>query len=85
MDAELYAAERELLVQMGRSRDGDGIDSRRQQRVHFGKPRATQGLGHNVACVRIGVCHANQVHACKIGKDAGMIAAHYTYADDAHP
>src|SRR5262249_45449910 len=80
MHAAPDAVEREFLMQVGRGCDGDRIDPCRKQPLHFGKGGAAERTSDQIARLGIGVGNAYEAHACKISKDAGMIAAHYARA-----
>ena len=54
MHASLDAAERDVLMQVGRGGDGDGIDACRQQRLNAAELRAAQRPGNEIALLASG-------------------------------
>ena len=83
MHAALDAVQRDVAMQMGRRRDGDGIDARGEQRVDVGKGPAAEGVRDPLPPFRIGIGDADQSCARQVGEDARMVAAHDADADDA--
>ena len=81
MNAALDAAERQVPVQMGGRRDGDGINTFRKQRLNAAERRATERPRNEITLLAIGVGHAHELDARQIGEHARMVAAHDT---DAH-
>ncbi len=85
MHAALDAGERQVLMQVGRRRDGDGIDAPRPAAVrHRRMPGSPSTPGHELALLAIGIGNADELHAGKVGEDARMIAAHDADADNPH-
>ena len=76
------AGERDLVMQMGRRRDRDGVDALGEQ-----LPRASPKVGQLASSVARARCagqridHADELDAGQTGEHAGMIAAHHADAD----
>ena len=85
MHAPLDAGQRQFLMQMGGSRNGDRVDTAGEQRLDVAERPATQRPRNDVALLAIGVRNADKPDAGKIAEDPGMVAAHdanayHTYA-----
>ena len=85
MHAPLDADERQFLMQMGGSRNGDRVDTAGEQRLDAAERRAAERGRHQIALLAIGVRNADKPDAGKIAEDPGMVAAHdanayHTYA-----
>ena len=83
MDAALDAGQRDLAMQMGRRRDGDGIDAELEQALEIGDGRAAERARDEVALGAIGIDHAHQLDAGQSGEDARVVGAHGADADHA--
>ena len=83
VQAALDAGKRDVLMQMGRCGDGDGIDAVRKQSVDVRKRPATNRVCHAFATFRVRINNADEPHPRQIGKNAGVIAAHDADANDA--
>src|SRR5262245_13586403 len=76
MHAALDAEQRELAMQVRGGRDGDGVDTGRKQQLDIAERRAAERCRNEFALLAVGVCHADELDARKIGEDAGVVAAH---------
>ena len=70
-------------MQMGRRRDGDGIDLEVEQFVDIGDGGAAERAGDEFGLLAVGIGDADQFGARQPGEHAGMIAAHDADADHA--
>jgi hypothetical protein len=78
------AGERQFLMEMRGCSDGHGIDAGRKQCVDIGKPSTTEHAGDEIALLAVGIYDAYELHARKVGENAGMVAAHDANAHHAH-
>ena len=83
MDVARDAGQRDLVMQMGRRRDGDGVDAFVEQFVELGERAAADQRGGARAVLRQRIDDADQRHARQTGQHAGMVAAHDAGADHA--
>ena len=83
VDAARDAGERDIAVQMGRRRNGDGVDFQVEQFADVGDGGAAEGAGDEIGLLAIGIGDADQFGARQSGKHPGMIAAHDADADHA--
>ena len=77
------AVQRDVLMQVGRRRDRDGVDAVGDQPVDSGKGPAADGIRDPLPTFRIGIDDADQSCARQVGKYAGVVAAHNADADHA--
>jgi hypothetical protein len=84
VDAARDAGQRNIAVQMGWRRDGDGVEIEIEQFADGRHRRAAQGTGHEIGLLAIGIGNAYQLGARQTGKHARMIAAHDADADNTH-
>ena len=70
-------------MQMGRRRDGDGVDALVEQFVELGERAAADQRGGARAVFRQRIDDADQRHPGQTGQHAGMVAAHHARADHA--
>jgi hypothetical protein len=73
------------MMQMSRRRDGDGLDSALEQRIHVGESRAAEGAADEFALPAIGIGDPHQLHAGHLREHACMVAAHDADADHPDP
>jgi hypothetical protein len=85
MRAVLDADEGEVPVQVGRGRDGHRIDAFGKQRLDAAECGTAHRRRYEVALLAVGIRDAHELDPWHVGKDAGMVAAHDAYADDADP
>ena len=71
------------LMQMGRCRDRDRVDSAIEQLIDVGDGAAAERAGDEFSLLAVGIGDADQLGPRQSGKHAGMIAAHDADADDA--
>ena len=83
MDVARDAGERDLVMQMGRRRDGDGVDAFGEQFVEVGERAAAGQRGGARAVLRQRIDDADQRHIGQTGQHAGMVGAHHARADHA--
>src|ERR1700722_5581779 len=69
MDAARGAVDGDVAMQVGRRRDGDGIDAALDQAVEVGESRALEVAGDVLACLAVGIDDADQL-------DAGQFRPH---------
>src|SRR5262249_3777579 len=62
--------------------DGDGFDTLIEERREVGKLGAAERLAHRMRLGAVRVGNADEIDAGKLGKHAGMIAAHHADAND---
>jgi hypothetical protein len=72
-----------LVMQMGRRRDGDGVDTLVEQFVELGEGAASDHRGGARAVLRQRIDDADQRHPGQTGQHPGMVAAHHACADHA--
>ena len=75
--------ERDVVMQVGRRRDGDGVDAAVEQRIEIAERRAAERASHEIALLAIGVGYSDQADVGHFRQDARMVAAHD--ADAHHP
>ena len=76
--------ERDIAMQMGRRRDGHGIDAEIEQRVDVGDGRAAERAARRIrACLRSGSATPTSSTPGSSGEHARMVAAHDADADHA--
>ena len=75
--------ERDLVMQMRRRRDGDGVDAELEQRVEVGDRRAAEHAGRRGRAAADPDRRRRRVHARQSGEHAGVVGAHDADADDA--
>jgi len=83
VDVARDAGQRNLVMEMGRCRDGDGVDALVEQFVELGERAASDERGGARAVFRQRIDDADQRHPGQTGQHAGMVAAHYASADHA--
>ena len=71
MHASFDAGKREILMEVSRGRNADGIDALREERADVSEGPASRSARHHVALLGIGVHDADQVHGGKIGEEHG--------------
>jgi hypothetical protein len=81
MNAARNAGECKLLVKMGWSGDGQGIDAGGEQRLDILEAIAAERAGDEVALLALGVGYAHELDPGKISENAGVVAAHDADAD----
>ena len=70
------------MVQMGRRRDGDGIDAFRDQLVELGEGAAIGKFRRPRPMRRQGIDNPDQIDVRQARQDPGVIAAHDAGADN---
>ena len=83
VDAARDAGERDVVMQMGRRRDGDGIDLEIEQFIDVGDGGAAEGAGDEFGLLAVGIGDADEFGPRQPREHPGMIAAHHADADDA--
>jgi hypothetical protein len=83
MDAARDAAQCDVMMKMGRRRDGHGIGLAIKQRVDIVHYRTPEDVGHEIALLGIRIGDADDLHSRDGGKYTCVIAAHNPDAD--HP
>ena len=83
MHAAGDAGERDIVVEMGRGGDGDGVDAEVEHVVDLADGLAAERTGDEIGLPAVGIGDADQFGARQSGEDARMIAAHDANADDA--
>jgi hypothetical protein len=78
------AGERNIVMQMGRRRDGHRLDAAVQQRLKIRKHRAVQSAADQFALLAIGIDDPRELNVGNFRKDARMVAAHDACADNAN-
>ena len=63
IDAAADAFKREVMMQMRRRGDGDGIDAAAQQGVHVAEGGASDGAGDKIPLLAVRVGYADELHA----------------------
>ena len=63
IDAAADAFKREVMMQMRRRGDGDGIDAAAQQCVHVAEGGASDGAGDQIPLLAVRVGYADELHA----------------------
>ena len=76
MDAARDAGERDVVVQMGRRGDGNGIDLEIEQRPDIGDRLAAERAGDEFGLLAIGIGDGDEFGARQAGEHTGMVAAH---------
>ena len=71
MHAALDAGERQFLMQMGRRRDGDGIDAVREQLVDAAERRQPERLGDEIALLAVRIGDTDELDAGQIARRRG--------------
>jgi hypothetical protein len=70
------AFERQVVMQMRRRGDSDGVDARAQQSINVGEAGATERPRDELPLLDIRIGNANELDSAHIGENAGVIAAH---------
>ena len=83
VNAMANAGQRQIAVQMGGRRNGDGIDAARDQSLHVGVTGAAERFRNQVALLAIRIGDPDQLDFSQIGKDARMVGAHDADPDHA--
>ena len=83
VDAARDAGERDVVMQMGRRRDGDGIDLEVEQFIDIGDGGAAEGAGDEFSLLAVGIGDADEFGARQPRQHSGMIAAHHADANHA--
>jgi hypothetical protein len=85
MNAAGDAGQRDLMMQLGGGRDGDGIDAGVEQLIKVREHRAADHLDGTGAVLGQGIDDADEFDARQASHDATVVGAHHAGADDAHP
>jgi hypothetical protein len=85
MDAARGAVDGDVAMQVGRRRDGDGIDAVRDQAVEVGKRAATEVAGYVLARLAVGIDDADQLDTGQFRQHPRMVRPHHADADHADP
>jgi hypothetical protein len=73
----------DVAVQLGRGRDGNGVDAVADQRFGVFEGGAAEIAGDSLTALAVRIGDANQRYAGQLGQHAGMIATHNANAHDA--
>ena len=76
--------QRNIAMQMRRSRNGDRVDVTVKQFTDIGDRDATEGARDEFGLLAIRIGDADQFSTGQSGEHTSMIAAHHADADDAH-
>ena len=85
MDAARGAVDGDVAMQVGRRRDGDGIDAALDQAVEVGEGLALEVAGDVLARLAVGIDDADQLDAGQFRQHPRMVRAHHADADHADP
>ena len=85
MDAARGAVDGDVAMQVGRRRDGDGIDAALDQAVEVGEGCALEVPGDVLARLAVGIDDADQLDAGQFRQHPRMVRAHHADADHADP
>ena len=85
MDAARCEFGGDVAMQMGRRRDGDGIDAARDQAIDVGECAAAKVAGDVLALLAVGIDDTDQLDAGQFRQHPRMVRAHHADADDADP
>ena len=76
VDAAGDAFERQIVMQMGRRRDGDRIDPGAEQSVGIAECGAAERPGDEIALLAVGIGDPHQLDTGNVRQNARMVAAH---------
>ena len=85
VDAARGAGDGDVAMQMGRRRDGDGIDTTLDQAVEVGEAVALEVPGDVLARLAVGIDDAGQLDARQFRQHPRMVRPHDADADHADP
>ena len=84
VDVARDAGQRNLVMEVGRRRDRDGIDTFVEQLLKIGERAAAGERGGARAVFRQRIDDTDQRHTRQTGQHAGMVAAHHSRSDHAY-
>ena len=80
MDAARGTLDGDIVVQVRRRGDGDGVDAVADQRLGVVECGAAEIAGDGLAAFAVGIGDADQFHTRQFGQHTGMVAAHDAHA-----
>jgi hypothetical protein len=76
------AFQRQVVMKMGGSGYGDGVDPLAQQSINVGEGGAAERASYELPLLDVRIGNTNELDSAHIGKNAGVIAAHNANAYD---